>query len=162
MPTSHAVKGIGRTVVPIFVTAEPRRGWLLVGVVLLAGCMTKSQALAMRTGQGEAMPVIDVKPCVAERIALMDEYRLHDETRKLMTRHPHVTVEEVPLDEPAEEDAAPPADAPTATNATNASDDADSAAGRRIDDGSSLPADEVSVSRSQPGPCPGWPTRAQR
>ncbi len=92
------------------------RRWLVLGaVVLLGGCMTKSQAVAMRTGQGEAMPVIEVKPGVAERIALMDEYRLHDETRKHMMRRPHVTVEELPLDEPLEQDEAttPEAEAPT-------------------------------------------------
>jgi hypothetical protein len=86
-------------------------------LVLLAGCMTKAEAVALRTGQGEALPVIDVRPGVAERLALMDEYRLHDETRKLMMRRPHVTIEELPPDEPAE-DAAPPAEEPPGT--TNA------------------------------------------
>ena len=75
----------------------------LLGVAGGAGCMTKQQAAAMRTGQGEAMPVIDVRPGVAARIAWMDEYRLHDETRKHMMRRPHVTIEEVPPDEQAKE-----------------------------------------------------------
>lgn len=72
---------------------------LTVLTALLAGCMTKQQAASMRTGQGEAMPVIDVQPGVAERLALMDEFRLHDETRKHMMRHPHVTIEELPPEE---------------------------------------------------------------
>ncbi len=75
----------------------------LLGVAGGAGCMTKQQAAAMRAGQGEAMPVIDVRPGVAARIAWMDEYRLHDETRKHMMRRPHVTIEEVPPDEQAKE-----------------------------------------------------------
>lgn len=88
---------------------------LVVAVALAAasgtGCMTKAQAVAMRTGQGEAMPVIEVKPGVAERLALMDDYRLHDETRKLMMRRPHVTIEELPPDDPTPEGASEP-DAP--------------------------------------------------
>lgn len=77
----------------------------LLGVAGGAGCMTKQQAAAMRTGQGEAMPVIDVRPGVASRIAWMDEVRLHDETRKHMMRRPHVTIEEVPPDEQAKAEA---------------------------------------------------------
>ena len=77
----------------------------LLGAAGGAGCMTKRQTATMRTGQGEAMPVIEVQPGLAGRIALMDEYRLHDETRKHMMRRPHVTVEELPPDEPAGEDA---------------------------------------------------------
>lgn len=75
----------------------------------------------MRTGQGEAMPVIDIKPGVAERIALMDDYRLHDETRKHMTRRPRVIVEELSPDEPVPTDEAStqeehePSEAGTAT-----------------------------------------------
>ena len=80
--------------------------------------MTKAEAVALRTGQGEALPVIDVRPGVAERIALMDEYRLHDETRKLMMRRPHVTIEELPPDEPAQDASPPPAEeAPETTDA---------------------------------------------
>jgi hypothetical protein len=78
----------------------------LLGAAGGAGCMTKQQAASMRTGQGEAMPVIAVQPGVAERIALMDEYRLHDETRKHMMRRPHVTIEELPPDEPDEPEGA--------------------------------------------------------
>jgi len=85
---------------------------LVVAIALAAasgtGCMTKAQAVAMRTGQGEAMPVIEIEPGVAERLALMDEYRLHDETRKLMMRRPHVTIEELPPDEPTPEGASEP------------------------------------------------------
>jgi len=117
-------KGIGRAVVPSSVTADHRLGLLLVTVVLSAGCMTKSQAAAMRTGQGEAMPVIEVKPGFAERLALMDEHRLHDETRKHMMRRPHVTIEELPLDEAVKDDA-PPGDAPDATSASGDLDSAD-------------------------------------
>jgi hypothetical protein len=85
---------------------------LVVAVALAAasgtGCMTKAQAVAMRTGQGEAMPVIEIEPGVAERLALMDEYRLHDETRKLMMRRPHVTIEELPPDDPMPQEASEP------------------------------------------------------
>lgn len=62
------------------------------------GCMTKRQSVSMRTG-GEAMPVVEVKPGYVERIALMDEYRLHDEMRKHMMARPRVWVEEVSDDE---------------------------------------------------------------
>ena len=79
----------------------------LLGAASGVGCMTKQQAASMRTGQGEAMPVIAVQPGVADRIAWMDEYRLHDETRKHMMRRPHVTIEELPPDEPAGGDAGP-------------------------------------------------------
>ena len=83
--------------------AERHVALLLLAALAVSGCMTKAQAVAMRTGQGEAMPVIDVKPGVAERLALMDEVRLHDETRKHMMRRPHVTIEELPPDEPEPE-----------------------------------------------------------
>jgi hypothetical protein len=90
----------------------------VLSFVLLAGCMTKAEAVALRTGQGEALPIIEVKPGVAERLALMDEYRLHDETRKLMMRRPHVTIEELPPDDEPAQDAAPPSeDAPETTTA---------------------------------------------
>jgi hypothetical protein len=82
----------------------------LLGAVGGAGCMTKQHAASMRTGQGEAMPVIVVRPGAAGRIALMDEYRLHDEMRQHLTRRPHVTIEELPPDEPAQEDAGPEED----------------------------------------------------
>lgn len=76
---------------------------LLIGT---AGCMSKKQAVSLRTG-GEVMPVVEVKPGYVERIALMDQYRLHDETRKHMMHRPHVTVEELTPEEvealPAEE-----------------------------------------------------------
>jgi len=77
---------------------------IVVLALASAGCMTKRQSVAMRTG-GEAMPVVEVKPGYAERIALMDEYRLHDELRKHMMARPRVWVEEV------SEDELPPADA---------------------------------------------------
>ena len=77
---------------------------LLIGT---AGCMSKKQAVSLRTG-GEVTPVVEVKPGYVERIALMDQYRLHDETRKHMMHRPHVTVEELTDDEvealPAEEE----------------------------------------------------------
>lgn len=69
-----------------------------------AGCMSKKQAISMRTG-GEAMPNVEVKPGYVERIALMDRYRLHDEMRKHMMHRPHVTVEEL---SPEEVEALPP------------------------------------------------------
>ena len=80
--------------------------------------MTKKQAVAMRTGQGEAMPVIEIKPGYVERIALMDRYRLHDETRKHMMARPRVWVEELSDDELPEE--TPPAEEEaTSTSATH-------------------------------------------
>src|SRR5687768_18608370 len=91
---------------------------LLLAVFALscAGCMTKKQAVSMRTG-GEAMPVVEVKPGYVERIALMDQYRLHDEMRQNMMHRPHVTVEELTPEEvealPAEEEEEPQAAAPT-------------------------------------------------
>jgi len=73
------------------------------------GCLTKHETVVMRTGQGEAMPVIAIQPGYQERIALMDRYRLHDEDRKHMMRRPHVWVEEVPEDEvPANPEESPP------------------------------------------------------
>lgn len=72
---------------------------VFVAAMANAGCMTKKQSVAMRTGQGEAMPVIEIKPGYVERIALMDRYRLHDETRKHMMQRPRVWVEEVSPDE---------------------------------------------------------------
>jgi hypothetical protein len=44
---------------------------------------------------------------LAERIALMDRYRLHDEDRRRMMVRPRVWVEELPDDEEAKADAAP-------------------------------------------------------
>jgi hypothetical protein len=97
------------------------RGLLALGMLAaVAACTTKQQAASLRTGQGEAAPVIDVRPGVAERLALMDAYRLNDDLRKHLTRRPHVTVEELPVEEPAEEEDAGAAEAaepdgPTAT-----------------------------------------------
>jgi hypothetical protein len=72
----------------------------VVAVAMMSvGCLTKHEQVVMRTGQGEAMPVIKIRPGYEERIALMDRYRLHDEDRKHMMRRPHVWVEEVPDDE---------------------------------------------------------------
>lgn len=67
------------------------------------GCVSKQQSVSMRTG-GEVAPIVEVKPGYVERIALMDQYRLHDETRKHMMHRPHVTVEEL---SPEEVDALP-------------------------------------------------------
>ena len=69
--------------------------------------MSKRESVSLRTG-GEAMPVVEIKPGYVERIALMDQYRLHDEMRKHMMHRPHVWVEEVstedlPPGEPTEE-----------------------------------------------------------
>lgn len=88
------------------------RGALILGVaslIGLAGCA------APRTAES-VMPVIQVRPGVAERIALMDRYRLHDEERKLMMARPHVWVEEASEDEEPSNDA--PEAQPEATNET--------------------------------------------
>lgn len=58
-------------------------------------CAPKSRMIAMRSGQGEAMPVIRIEPGYADRIALMDRYRIHDETRQHLMAKPRVWVEEV-------------------------------------------------------------------
>lgn len=87
------------------------RGLLVVSLIGLAGCA------APRTAE-TVMPVIQVRPGVAERIALMDRYRLHDEERKLMMARPHVWVEEASEDEaPDDASDAEPA-RPEATNET--------------------------------------------
>jgi hypothetical protein len=88
---------------------------LLLSVIALAdiGCAPKSRMIAMRSGQGEAMPIIRVKPGYVERIALMDRYRLHDEERKLMMAKPRVWVEEVSEDEIPTDDGAADADGTT-------------------------------------------------
>lgn len=84
-----------------------------------AGCLTKHEQVVMRTGQGEAMPAIHVRPGYEGRIALMDRYRLHDEDRKNMMRRPRVWVEEVPDDEAeVPDDEAVAADEPTPTPPT--------------------------------------------
>jgi hypothetical protein len=53
----------------------------------LAGCPQPIDATTPAT--------IAISPGVAERLALMDRYRLHDEERKHMMRRPQVWVEEV-------------------------------------------------------------------
>jgi hypothetical protein len=86
-----------------------------------AGCMTKKQATSMRTG-GDAMPVVEVRPGYVERIALMDQYRVHDEMRHHMMHRPHVTVEELTPEEvdalPQEEEEAESGSAQGATSAS--------------------------------------------
>lgn len=82
----------------------PRFAFVCLLALASAGCMTKKQAVSMRTG-GDAMPVVEVKPGYVERIALMDRFRLHDEMRKHMMHRPHVTVEELT---PEEVEALPP------------------------------------------------------
>jgi hypothetical protein len=83
--------------------------------------MSKKQAISLRSG-GEAMPVVDVKPGYVERIALMDQYRLHDEMRQHMMHRPHVTVEELTTDEvealPHEEEEEAASAAPGETRAS--------------------------------------------
>ena len=82
------------------------RALLLALLLAAAGCVSKQQSISMRTG-GEVAPIVDVKPGYVERIALMDQYRLHDEMRQHMMHRPHVTVEELTPEEvealPAEE-----------------------------------------------------------
>jgi hypothetical protein len=67
------------------------------------------------THQEPATPMIFVEPRgLAERLAIMDRYRLHDEERKRMMARPRVWVEEIPEEEiPAEEapDDEPPSEA---------------------------------------------------
>lgn len=99
----------------VFVALRAAAVALLVLAMPLAcvGCLSKRQSVAMRTGQGEAMPVIDVKPGYVERIALMERYRLHDEMRQHMMKRPRVWVEEVPDDElPPEAESEPAAEPP--------------------------------------------------
>ena len=73
--------------------------WMVIAFALAtAGCMSKKQAISLRTG-GEATPIVDVKPGYVERIALMDRYRLNDEMRHHMMHRPHVTVEELSPEE---------------------------------------------------------------
>jgi hypothetical protein len=79
-------------------------------VVLLCG----ASGCATRQPRGEALPRIVIQPGAAERIALMDRYRLNDDIRKRQMVRPHTWVEEVPDDELPEPPAADPADGPTA------------------------------------------------
>lgn len=52
-----------------------------------------------------------------DRIALMDAYRLNDEARKHMMRHPHVTIEELPPEDHQGEATPDPAPVDTAQDA---------------------------------------------
>lgn len=86
----------------------PRLFFLMLFALASAGCLSRKQAVSLRTG-GDVAPVVEVKPGYVERIALMDQYRLHDEMRQHMMHRPHVTVEELTDDEvealpPAEEE----------------------------------------------------------
>jgi hypothetical protein len=65
----------------------------IVVVAMLAGCLPKPPK------DSQLAPAIAVRPGVAQRLALMDRFRLHDEERKLMMARPSVWVEEVPDDE---------------------------------------------------------------
>jgi hypothetical protein len=76
-------------------------------LALAAGC--GSRGPTAKTALGETVPLIEVSPGVAGRLAVMDAYRQHDETRKHMMWRPEVTVEELPPEEAVE--AAPPSDA---------------------------------------------------
>jgi hypothetical protein len=107
---------------PTIMSVLPRLFLLAVFALSCAGCMTRKQAVSLRSG-GDVTPVVEVKPGYVERIALMDQYRLHDETRKHMMHRPHVTVEELTTDEV---EALPPAaeeeeEAPQAQGVTSAS-----------------------------------------
>lgn len=84
---------------------------LVVGALaLLAGC--GARGATAKTAQGETIPMIEVSPGVAGRLAIMDAYRQNDDMRKHMMWRPEVTVEELPPEEePADE--ATPAVAPT-------------------------------------------------
>jgi len=64
-------------------------------------------ACSRTTSRGdEFVPMIAVEQRgLAERLAQMDRFRLHDEDRKHMMQRPHVTVEEIPDEEPADADA---------------------------------------------------------
>jgi len=94
-----------------------RRMWaersaLILGIASLIGLVG---CAAPRTAES-VMPVIQVRPGLAERIALMDRYRLHDDERKLMMARPHVWVEEASDEESDDSLEAQPA--PEATNET--------------------------------------------
>lgn len=78
-----------------------------VALGLLAGCGARGATVrTARAETGETIPMIEVSPGVAGRLALMDAYRQHDEDRKHMMRRPRVTVEELTPEEVAEEEAA--------------------------------------------------------
>ena len=76
---------------------RPRALATVLLAAALAGCAVPRTAAT-------ATPVIEVKPGFADRIALMDRYRLHDEERKLMMARPRVWVEEAPEEEAAAEE----------------------------------------------------------
>ncbi len=65
--------------------------WLAGAVA--AGCVPSG--VPAERGEG----IVVVERGLAERLALMDRDRLHDEDRKRMMRRPHVWAEEVPDDE---------------------------------------------------------------
>ncbi len=73
------------------------RPLLIASLLLVGGCMTKAQAVSMRTG-GDVMPVVVIQPGWEYRLALMDAYRFDDGMRKHMMRRPSVTVEQIPDD----------------------------------------------------------------
>jgi hypothetical protein len=79
------------------------RSW---GFAVVLALPLGGSACATRPPTMEAAAPIAIRPGVAERIALMDRYRLNDETRKRMMARPHVWVEEV-----NDDDAPPPAEA---------------------------------------------------
>lgn len=80
---------------------------LVAVVAACAGCRLAHPAC-------EAMPKIVVRPGLAGRLALMDQYRYDDEIRRRMMARPQVWVEEVTEDELP---AAAPADVATGDGA---------------------------------------------
>lgn len=107
----------------------------LAAATVAVGCASRPPTV--RTAQGEAVPLIEVSPGVAGRLAVMDAYRLHDEDRKHMMWRPRVTVEELPAEEAAEaEEAAAPSEEAAPAAAKEADGDLDlgvSATTRRPD-----------------------------
>jgi len=85
-----------------------RRILVLSAIAMLAaGCASKAQMVSLSTGQSDlasATADIKVAPGYEERLALMGNYRLHDEMRLHMMKRPHVTVEQLSDDDetPAE------------------------------------------------------------
>jgi hypothetical protein len=74
----------------LMITRSP---WLVAAAVVAAsgtsGCATSQP-------RSDAARVVTIRPGVAERIALMDQYRLGDDIRKAWMARPRVWVEEVP------------------------------------------------------------------
>jgi hypothetical protein len=81
--------------VVLAVSSVVRARILVLSVVLaVSGCASQPRTT-------DAVAPIAVRPGVAERLALMDRFRLHDELRQHMMERPRVWVEEVSDEEAA-------------------------------------------------------------